>query len=350
MLQLPGGVLKVLAVDCYRPDATLNYVVVKAATTTQNGAEAETDAADTNVAEKHCCDWYVKNHTNIYKIVSNYFFSTNLCKNTVSLKRHNLKNGHTFSFIIDSSQVLLWVSSMAKGLGIDQTSFLVVMTDATTRSMRPDEIARQIERQRDHQQPQQQQKSQVAVAELTVTRISKAYSEPSEEEQLATANKFREAGNNLFKHAQNFKDYRKVQAAYTRALNFGPVRDEKSRIALRSNIAILSLRTTDYSFCLIDTDAAEATLDRSNEQLENDFRAKVIFRRALALFKMEFYIKVLNDINEAARLKPDDKLIISEQKRFSNCITDTFEKRRKEFAEVYNVMIQSCIFKKPLLV
>lgn len=246
--------------------------------------------------------------------------------------------------MIDSNQALVWVNTMAKGLGIDQTSVLV-LTDVTA-NMSPDEIARQVERQRD-QQPQQQ-KSQV-VAELTVTRISKGHSEPSEEEQLATANTFREAGNDLFKSAQNFKDYRKVQAAYTHALNFGPVHDEKLRIALRSNMAILSLRTTDYSFTLIDTDAAEAMLDR-NKQLENDFRAKLIFRRASALFKMDFYIRALNDINEAAKLKPDDKLIINEQQRFLSYITDTFEKRRKEFAEVYNVMVQSRIFKNPLLV
>lgn len=233
---------------------------------------------------------------------------------------------------------------MSKGLAIEQTAFLIPIDQ--TKNISPDEIARQIERERDEQQ--QQQKSQV-VAELTVTRISKRHSEPSKEEQLATANTYREAGNDLFKSAQNFKDYRKVHAAYTRALNFGPVDDEKLRIALRSNMAILSLRTTDYSYTLIDTDAAEAMLNR-NEELENDFRAKLIFRRASALFKMDFLIRALNDINEAARLKPDDKFIIKEQNRFQTCIAVTLEKRRKEFAEVYNVMVQSLIFKNPLLV
>lgn len=246
--------------------------------------------------------------------------------------------------MVDSNQALPWVNEMSKGLAIDQTSFLIP-TDVNE-NMSPDEVARQVERERDEQH--QHQKNQV-VAELTVTRISKGHSEPSKEEQLATANTYREAGNDLFKSAQNFKDYRKVHAAYTRALNFGPVDDEKLRIALRSNMAILSLRTTDYSYTLIDTDAAEAMLDR-NEQLENDFRAKLIFRRASALFKMDFHIRALNDINEAAKLKPDDKLIITEQKRFQTFITETFEKRRKEFAEVYNVMVQSRIFKNPLLV
>lgn len=51
MLQLPDGVLEVLAVDCPGPDETLNYVLVRAATTTRNGAEAETEA-NSKVAEK----------------------------------------------------------------------------------------------------------------------------------------------------------------------------------------------------------------------------------------------------------------------------------------------------------
>lgn len=51
MLQVPDGVLEVLATNCPGPDATLNCVVVRAATTIANRAEAETEA-HINVAEK----------------------------------------------------------------------------------------------------------------------------------------------------------------------------------------------------------------------------------------------------------------------------------------------------------
>lgn len=53
MLQLPDGILEILALNSPGPDANLNYVVVTAGTTTGNKAEVETGPR-VIVVEKDC--------------------------------------------------------------------------------------------------------------------------------------------------------------------------------------------------------------------------------------------------------------------------------------------------------
>lgn len=72
---------------------------------------------------------------------------------------------------------------------------------------------------------------------------------------------------------------------------------------------------------------------------------KAFFRRALALVELDMFVRALSDLREAARICPDDVAVSKELARVERESLSTIEKRRKGFAEVYNVMPSSSVYK-----
>jgi hypothetical protein len=138
----------------------------------------------------------------------------------------------------------------------------------------------------------------------------------------------------------SMKKLRSVISIYHEALEWNrraleSERDETT-VRILLNIALVLGKLGDWKTVLLYCDAA-LDLDPEN--------AKGYFRRGQAGSKLGFHIRSIKDLERAAELSPDDPVIRAELSRAKLASTDLLKKTRRQFAEVYNVMVQSPIYK-----
>lgn len=241
----------------------------------------------------------------------------------MSLKKHYKIWNHrsnesiTLSFIIDSTQVLEWINEMTRNLQLYQTCKLL---DSTSKTV-------------------------ICTISVNLITTNTTSMKEDEEERKKASETFKEAANELFKYAENFKDYLKVHQAYIKSLNCLPSTKSKKIQALRCNLALLSINMREFPMCIMHSDAA---LDIG---LDSELNTKALMRRGSAEFEcgISGFIQSLVDLEEAKLKKEGDVVVERQYDRVHNQVLSILEKRKMEFAEVYKVMLQSPLFKNPLL-
>lgn len=163
---------------------------------------------------------------------------------------------------------------------------------------------------------------------------------PAREELLAQAKSLRTEANKLFAATkEDFKCFKRAMLVYNRALD--AVRsaggDVDMETRLRNNLALCALRTAEWTAAIVQCDAV-LEISPGN--------AKALYRRALAEVEMDMFVRGLNDLREAHRFCPEDKIIKKELDRVEEESKKTLQKRRQLFAETYNFMPQSSVFSK----
>jgi hypothetical protein len=118
----------------------------------------------------------------------------------------------------------------------------------------------------------------------------------------------------------------------------GKFEDTQLTVRILLNIALVLGRLDDWRSVLIYCDAV-LELDPDN--------VKAYYRRGQAGANLGFYIRSVKDLERAAALAPADKGIQAELALAKKSSEVLLRKTRKEFAEVYNVMIQSPIYSSP---
>ncbi|KAI0563676.1 peptidyl-prolyl cis-trans isomerase D [Gracilaria domingensis] len=223
---------------------------------------------------------------------------------SVSVK-HPEKQPIIFSFIIGERQARPWLQELATGMAVNSTSTLM------------------------HEDNQ--------ICTLTVTAITKA--PHLTKEQLQTrADKLRKEGNDAFKVAAKFKDYMSSLLLYAKALDASRAAADPARIAtVRSNLAMCHLRMNHWVNVIADCDA-----------LENP-DAKGYYRRAQANIELDLMVRAVRDLRCAKNLVPNDVYVAKEATRIEKQTVDVLNKRRQNFAETYSIMLQSPIFKQPII-
>lgn len=161
---------------------------------------------------------------------------------------------------------------------------------------------------------------------------------PTSEELMKEAEKLRLEGNDAFKSAKDFKGYKAAALIYHRALDFlrRAGGDVEFEARVRNNLALCALRKREWSTAIVYCDAVLAIAPGNG---------KALYRRALALVELDMFVRALVDLREAHRLCPHDATVKKELDRVEVESRKTMETRRKQFAEVYNVMPQSSVFK-----
>lgn len=210
-----------------------------------------------------------------------------------------------FSFIIGQKQAKPWIQELATGLPVNATSVLR------------------------HQEKQ--------VCTVTVTAIT---STPhlSADELRTKADETRQEGNEAFKAAVTFKDYRKAILLYSKALDASLNAGDRERAAkARANLALCHLKRQEWINVIADLDA-----------LPNP-DAKAFYRRAQARIEFDDVVGSIRDMRAAASLVPDDKFVQQEAARIEKEGIDVLLKHRQQFAETYSNMLQSPVFKQPLV-
>lgn len=231
------------------------------------------------------------------------------CINTTVTVTRDERSSHTLSFITGEDQAVPWLDELVTGLSLYQTAIL--------QSVPP---------------------SAVPVAKVTLDQISPPTTPTPEDKYSPT--KLREEGNKLFRRAKTFRDYRKACLQYNRALNACAMDDVPLRAALRSNLALVAVRMEDWQLAIAHADAAHA--------LTHDIAVKPLFRRGSAFTKLSQPVRAIADLQAASVLCPEDATIQKELDRITKLLTEQMAKGRQTFAEVYNVMLQSPLFKHPL--
>lgn len=218
-------------------------------------------------------------------------------------------SSQTLSFIIGESQTLPWLDELSAGLSVNQTAHLHTVPPGKS-----------------------------AVASVTIESVTPSSGKSVEED----FNSLREEGNQIYKNAQNFKDYRKAVMQYDRALNAREETDNQFHYTMRCNLSMAALRMEDWPLAIINADIAMAIV--------NAEQPKPLFRRATAFSKIDALTMAKADFQKANALNPGDSKILAESEQVSKKWIDRMGKGRQKFAEVYNVMLQSPLFKNPLLV
>lgn len=217
---------------------------------------------------------------------------------------------HILSFKIGSAQAVPWLEEVVMGLQVTWTAKLTV--DDPTNS---------------------------EVASVTLDSLAEPCAQVDNEFQDVES--LRQNGNELFRNANHFREYSKARLLYNRALNAASDEDIECRAAIRSNLALVALRTREWYSAVINADSADALLEVPS--------TKAGFRRSSGFFELKLFLRALYDITEVSQLDPDNVTIRRQQEELTEIIVETFTKLQKEFAEVYNVMPQSPLFKNPLL-
>ncbi|PXF41973.1 Protein unc-45-like [Gracilariopsis chorda] len=209
------------------------------------------------------------------------------------------------SFIIGRKQAKPWVQELATGLAVNATSILK------------------------HQDKQ--------VCTVTVTAITPT-PHLSADELRTKADEVRQEGNAAFKAAVTFKDYTKAILLYYKALDASLNAGDNERAAkARSNLAMCHLKRQEWINVIADVDA-----------LPNP-DAKAFYRRAQARIEFDDVVGSIRDMRVAASLVPDDKFVVQEAARIEKESTEVLLKRRQQFAETYSNMLQSPVFKQPVM-
>ncbi|CAN8072837.1 unnamed protein product [Agarophyton chilense] len=215
------------------------------------------------------------------------------------------KRPSMFSFIIGEKQAKPWVQELATGIAINSTSTLL----------------------QDNNQ----------ICSLTVTSITRTPLRSKKEFQ-ARADELRKEGNDAFRSANKFKDYKSALLIYAKALDASRAAADPARIAtVRSNIAMCHLRMSHWVNVIADCDALEKP------------DAKSFYRRSQANIELDAIIRAIRNLRSARRLVPGDALVEKETTRVENQAVEVLNKRRQNFAETYSVLLQSPLFKQPVL-
>lgn len=153
--------------------------------------------------------------------------------------------------------------------------------------------------------------------------------------------KLREADNTALRATEKFRTVRAAQLLYSRSAAAAQLNnDVEAGAAARSNGAMAALRADDNLGALANAYAADVLRGRKD--------AKTAFRRARAATKLNMYVPALAELADTQRLAPDDPAVKTELESVREEWTHDVEARRKQFAEVYNVMLNSPLFKDPL--
>jgi len=116
----------------------------------------------------------------------------------------------------------------------------------------------------------------------------------------------------------------------------GNLADKQLSARVLLYIALVLGKFGDWRSVLIYCDAA-LELDPNN--------AKAYFRRGQAGSKLGFHLRSIRDLDRAADLCPTDSCIQKELAVARNASASLLKNTRQQFAEVYNVMIQSPIYR-----
>lgn len=171
--------------------------------------------------------------------------------------------------------------------------------------------------------------------------------EAKKEPYELSANALRQEGNEIVKSASDMKSYRAACLPYYRALQ-APDVDDSISSAVHSNLSLVGLRTKDWTLAIMHADAAQAFSRQLD--LPSSTLAKTHFRRGLAYDECTHYLSALGQFNRAHELSPQDSAVTKERYHVRKDLVDSLAKGREDFAEVYNVMLQSPLFENPLLV
>jgi hypothetical protein len=115
----------------------------------------------------------------------------------------------------------------------------------------------------------------------------------------------------------------------------GEMRRDELTVRILLNIALVLGKMDDWQGVLLYCDAA-LELDPKN--------AKAYFRRGQAGTKLGFHIRSVKDLERAAELAPGDSAVRTELTSAKRASADLLRTTRRQFAEVYNVMVQSPIY------
>lgn len=236
----------------------------------------------------------------------------------------------TLSFVMGSRQAVPWLESATSGLEQGQTATLVpecsddsAVVHVTLNKLTPAKV----------------------VEETDTENGSNGNAQKDPYKMSASVH--RKEGNDFVKSASNVKSYRAACLPYYRALQ-APDVDDSISSAVHSNLSLVGLRTMDWTLAIAHADAAQLHL-RELDQPSLSL-AKVFFRRASAFYELKHYIPALAQFNRAHELSPQDSSVIKERDHTHKCAVDLLGKGKQDFAEVYNVMLQSPLFENPLLV
>jgi tetratricopeptide (TPR) repeat protein len=153
------------------------------------------------------------------------------------------------------------------------------------------------------------------------------------EERRATANAI------ITDKEVTLKKRRSALPIYHEALEWnrqaGELRRDELTVRILLNIALVLGKMDDWQGVLLYCDAA-LELDPKN--------AKAYFRRGQAGAKLGFHIRSVKDLERAAELAPGDSAVRSELTSAKRASADLLRRTRRQFAEVYNVMVQSPIY------
>lgn len=107
------------------------------------------------------------------------------------------------------------------------------------------------------------------------------------------------------------------------------------RIRTYLNIALVLIKLEDWRMVLLYCDAV----------LQEDTKnAKAFFRRGMAHSRLSLFAPALRDLSRALELAPDDPVIKKELDDTKVSSAKLLKRTRQQFAEVYNVMVQSPIY------
>ena len=155
------------------------------------------------------------------------------------------------------------------------------------------------------------------------------------------ADNLRQEGNEIFKTSKVFREYKSAVQKYAKAL-------DRSRLAganpefetkLYSNIALCQLRMGEWTNSISNSDVV---LSRNPDD------PKALYRRALVNVELDHPVRAIADFRHAANAAPEDAAVKRELIRVEKEFAQVMAKHRQQFAEVYNVMLHSDVFKQPI--
>lgn len=177
-----------------------------------------------------------------------------------------------------------------------------------------------------------------------------------EKDGMMLAREYREKANAVFRDSSGvYKHVRKAIVAYNQALaclrEYGKeklIMDEKDEemmkemeIGCRNNLAICYFKVDNFIACV--------TMCEIVLRLQPDNK-KALYRRGLAMGRLDWGVRGLSDLCRVRQLEIENGQTTLEAKiqQWERECINGLQKRRKQFAEVYNVMLESSVFQQPI--
>ncbi|TPX33914.1 hypothetical protein SmJEL517_g03386 [Synchytrium microbalum] len=156
----------------------------------------------------------------------------------------------------------------------------------------------------------------------------------SESGMLSVGSTLKALGTEKFKAG----DYKAALNEYMKAVRYLDVLPSESKQALLVpcllNAAQAALKDSNWS---VATDTATRVVDMQDGKatLSDDDRAKALFRRATALKERKDMEAAIDDLQMAAKIKPEDALIKRELVVVQKLVKDKKDKEKKAFAKMF---------------